>query len=1196
MLTRRKAAAQAQGSNPSIEPLDISTAFQLAEERGRRSALASPTFAPPLPLTPIAVAAPQDSPAPSRAGSVYHTPQGGNTPLHPSREEEQLIQMDVSKRPGESNTILPFDGSDRVDVRTWSAQVQRETSKIIVIAHANGKPTPHAADLVSHTAAYIAPDSPAEVVMAQIREATNSYIEKAEEGFYLDHAPSTAVIKAMLGSNAHVQQYIDAAEKKLRDKFEPIMRAALLKDVLVSASEPDPDAGTQTSTQPTGTTPFLSVKGERVSPHMYAYQYVIAVFEIRYSIASLDRENEFKSLKQGTLTLDQYATELRRRAALVQHLGIYDEPRLTLMFLQGLSDQNCAKKIADDMSALVSTAHTLQDAVNRAEQWQRFRQSQLQVLAETAVAEAMLKGGSSGTVKLSQIQLQGSPAAAVSGSTRPAPTSVDMGQLKRQLQQAALARYGPNHRDSPCTLPNHRGHSNGECNVQQRQHQAAAGGRSPLSAPVPAGAVQSSIPQAAVHGSSSSTSSHWHAAAAVNNSAAPLRQSSSAGPAAAGTQQRWWNQQKQASAPAPEAAAQQNSCTICGYRGGHGAGNCYYDQPQLAPASWRPSANASHKAMEAYRKRCAELNKQPLEPYPSDTAPRTAAGLTQDAETPANPEGEPMSWLLGCGLLSNEQQKQCPYEFMPHVAAHMHDQGELVSAVTRKKEPHSYIPQDNTVPRQQAVHFEAPSSSSVVPQVSLTITMPAVNTVQVGQQLSQIMATFTPSPSDAQHSPAAAATKLAVGAAGTPVIPSDEGELDRELDLKAKAALLADLEARCRFPHLHLFTSPSYAEGVSLHFPDGRHTLVPRAAADSGCIPSIITEQYANSIGLTYANLSAAEQLRVRYIDGTSTARIFARTQPLTVKLAEGTPYEVSLQMPRGFLVVKGEEAHAMYDLVLGRDLLDKVSGYVVPVQQAFFYYPTLQSLDFSTHSLPVITGKKILYPHAGSSAAALADAMTYLPACSAILQDPDLPEPMAADAAAPSHSAPAATARHPGITSHLVWMLLSVLMLTGWALQSTLKTIIRCARCCQHLCLAIWNSVLSGFALLYFAASQQAPWRSTLYWRIGRDHRAADGTRIRLRSAKGHSGHKPRCVNVHTRALTWQHVRQVWSARALILLILVGAALISGAAAGHIVQNAFTPVCARAHWAPLLLPIHYDPRHSLVADVNDDVGGTFRC
>jgi hypothetical protein len=280
-----------------------------------------------------------------------------------------------------------------------------------------------------------------------------------------------------------------------------------------------------------------------------------------------------------------------------------------------------------------------------------------------------------------------------------------------------------------------------------------------------------------------------------------------------------------------------------------------------------------------------------------------------------------------------------------------------------------------------------------------------------------------------------------------------------------------------------------------------------------------------------------------------------------------------------------------MYDLVLGRDVLDTISGYVVPVEQSFVYYPALQSLDFRKHTLPVVTGRKPIRNLAGSSAAALADVMAFVPACGAILQDDEVP-------VMPNTSATAATSGEPHISEPEsdCHVLLRILMLVGWIMRLVISSPTRCISWCKRSCATIKHGLAAACTLLYATAAQQAPWHGTLYWRIGRDHRASDGTRIRLRCAEGHSGHKPRFVNIHRRTVTWQHVRHVWSARALILLILVGAALISGAAAGQIVQHAFTPVCARAHWAPLLLPMHYDPRHSLAAGVNADVGGTFRC
>jgi hypothetical protein len=77
-----------------------------------------------------------------------------------------------------------------------------------------------------------------------------------------------------------------------------------------------------------------------------------------------------------------------------------------------------------------------------------------------------------------------------------------------------------------------------------------------------------------------------------------------------------------------------------------------------------------------------------------------------------------------------------------------------------------------------------------------------------------------------------------------------------------------------------------------------------------------------------------------------------------------------------------------MYDMVIGRELLDQVSGFVVPVMQRFVYFPHLTKRDLtSTHFLPVVTGRAAPTHSSVVEVTALADALAFMPACGAFVQ-----------------------------------------------------------------------------------------------------------------------------------------------------------------------------------------------------------------
>lgn len=457
---------------------------------------------------------------------------------------------------------------------------------------------------------------------------------------------------------------------------------------------------------------------------------------------------------------------------------------------------------------------------------------------------------------------------------------------------------------------------------------------------------------------------------------------------------------------------------------------------------------------------------------------------------------------------------------------------------------------------------------------------------------------------------------------------------------------------RNKRPHLHLFSSPSYAEGVSLHTKDGRHFLVSRAAADSGCIPSIMSSAYAKSVGLSVTELTAEEQARVRSIDGTSASRIRGRTQPVSAKLAAGTAGEVELHEPKGFLVVNGAEAHEMYDLVLGRQLLDQVSGFVVPVLQRFYYFPSLTKLDLSfTHSLPVTTGRLGPAQSQLRDVAALAEALAYLPAGCAVLE----PEPTyisssscsggvtgvslgkeqpaaagpiylsslteltpdtstAATSSAQTEEAVEPTPLDMPRPAVNAWGVLSVLACVTWPLLFALwpiyhlaaattvgKLVLRIVTCiCWP---AIWSckqvgvAVGGAWAAFAEAVTGDRTWEEKRYKRRGKEHRAKDGGTIRLAYPEGYKGDRPKKVLVYSHPVTWRSASATLSARTVLLVFMLLAVFVSSAAAVH-ARQCITAPSEHTRWAmaePLPLPLPYTTCHLLVAGLTEYVSDTFR-
>lgn len=1022
-LSSQFLAAQQPGSEQDLQPPSGPSPQQQSELPAGFLPQNNPLYSPQVTPSSYQWTTPLRS-VPQHSAAHYYTPQRTpqrtpqhilqqqSTPQHGAYGTQSCADdedMDISWRAGEtsSNSLMPrmFDGSSTVDVRDWSCHQRREAIKATTTAHANGKDTPNAADLLSLAEVSIAPDSPAYAAFKQIRAAANDHLRAANDGKILTYQPTTPVLQAALGANFHDPSHVLAACTQLQARFELLQQQADHEGLLIQYMPTMRVSGTKTP-QPV----FLLVDGERISPQTYAYNYVMTLFEIRFSVATLDQENALRTLKQGQFPAEQYAMQLRRLAAKLTHTGRYTDQHLVLLFLEGLSNRECARAVTAQIQGMHNVSPTLDDALLRVNHWmQMSRQTQLVQLEAQAAAIQMLPAAT----KTSKTPMLHTPSFSL-GSSSGGGNRDTVSALKQQARQLALEQHGPNHRDAPCTLRGHRGHSNAECAQQlQQQQQRAAPSFAP---PTVAGAAQYGFGSAgAGYTATAGVPTPYPAGAAMQSGGAGRS------PAMQNHFNRWNGKQQQQSggrtlsSPPParppglqQAAAGQDvasNCGVCGYKGGH-SGECYYDNPKAAPPTWRPSPSMPWYVINHYRQQCVGIGMQPLEPHQpaSASARRTVrfAGALHEEPVSYQPDadadgGESVNWLAAGLTEVNSSAIDSP---TTRIAAVSSLGFEPAAVGTRSKQPHSFLPPDNTQPRSRRVDTSIPAQAGVS-NVQLTITLdaPAMQDEVLMTSLKQLL-----SSSSAPQPPAAAATDPTChssssgghSAAGETAAAATglSGHLlqqllpQPELDPEEIASLLETFKSRQQHPHLHLFRSPTYQEGVSLHTADGRHSLVPRAASDSGCIPNIMAQRYANSVGLPIRDLTAEERACVRAIDGTSTLRIYGRTPPVTIKLAAGTAGEAALKAERGFLVVKGDEAYDMYDLVIGRQLLDKVSGCVFPVLQQFLYCPHLDRGDLTIHTLPVITGRAGTASTRPSSAAALSDALTCLPTCCAVMQD----------------------------------------------------------------------------------------------------------------------------------------------------------------------------------------------------------------
>jgi hypothetical protein len=373
--------------------------------------------------------------------------------------------------------------------------------------------------------------------------------------------------------------------------------------------------------------------------------------------------------------------------------------------------------------------------------------------------------------------------------------------------------------------------------------------------------------------------------------------------------------------------------------------------------------------------------------------------------------------------------------------------------------------------------------------------------------------------------------------------------------------LFESYSKRSRAKTLHIFNGITPEEGVSLEV-SGRSILIPRAVEDSGCVPNLITEAYAKAIGLYYKELAADELPRIRNIEGEVVGRVFARTEPVTIVFAKGTQHEARLDVPDGFVVMRsGGGAADLFDVVLGRSLLGRISGFVLPLIQSFVYMPRLQARDTTMHTLPVKIGlDRLDDPMAPPTAAvgfmgaasSVSSAGTAAPSAGE-RDDVTCTHGSHAEQRGSSSEQPPASA--PPAKGWGVRGLLSMLMLLPLLPFITAFRAVRTVACgVSYAAKALVGATANWLVCCYYKASALPPYaRSTLYWRLGRHHRACNGERIQLRCPPGHSGNKPRVVRVHRRACTWAYLRATLPAKLAVLLLMLLAVCLTSTAAVRI-------------------------------------------
>jgi hypothetical protein len=182
--------------------------------------------------------------------------------------------------------------------------------------------------------------SEAAQVLKQLRTAAKPALEAAAQGRYVPWQPTAAETDAALRNRKGLPEYEEHLMATFKTRFEGLCNAAAAQNLLVTSSSssssssqsPTPTASGSTAADAVKvefkvggaaskapalrTTPIVLYDDEAnpLSPNMYAVERILTLYEIAFGTATQQQENEFKALKQGSMTVDAFAYELENRS------------------------------------------------------------------------------------------------------------------------------------------------------------------------------------------------------------------------------------------------------------------------------------------------------------------------------------------------------------------------------------------------------------------------------------------------------------------------------------------------------------------------------------------------------------------------------------------------------------------------------------------------------------------------------------------------------------------------------------------------------------------------------------------------------------------------------------------------------------------------------------------------------------------
>jgi hypothetical protein len=881
--------------------------------------------------------------------------------------------------------------------------------------------------------------STAETELRRLQACMTYDQQAAEQNLYPPLEATPEQRKLALHHNLGVPEHEALFDKRLGGVLSQLCAAAEAKGFLAipagmaapgvpaptAASAAVRAAATANNPAATATAPFLMdpATGTMVCPYVVVALKFLAIASVRFGTAGQREETEFNAMCQGpTETEDAFAFRVKRAATALQHKNHITAAYAMERFLLGLTARTEADAVRTAMVQTANSSHTVDAALEMFRKGAAMAQDRMQAAIASQVAVQMLQPG------VAKVGL---------GSGMPG-----------KQQQRLGPRLAADDPKAQCRLHVGALHTNEECKMQAPRKQPIPAAGAYAHQAYGQNAIMDNMYDYDFepgldndffgYESTPDFPPPHYAATGMNPSPAGGVNPKSGQPY--GWQANRVGQQGQGPMqprdfnrfPRPPQQGPP-SCRRCGMRGAHNGADCWYAEPDKAAGWWAPPLTASDAQKLLYKVRCKDLGITAKEPGTGvQRNPPAAAGLLQEYSyeydcEPTAAADEPTGWEqctpgaacckavsdnmveesheAAAGMLTRNKQ---PLSFLPPVGIHMRAAdvdpygpitGSEPVAATDPSTPPAALPAATHANLQMQFDFGQAGHRRLLK------TLCGLFEDAAGEQLTAATASSSSSsmrvepPTSTSNSSSSSSALTSVSSSSQYTLPSAAALQDTTVSLDQRSlpeaefhALVEQYNRQAKHHTLNHFVGATPSEGVSLECADGRAVHVLGAKEDNGSGLELMSQKFTCTTGIHFRPLAPDQRPSILNIEGDGSSRIIGVTDPLTVILAKGTPYEARLEAKKGFYVLSGDVVARMYDILLGKELLDAIAGYVDPLTCEYVYRPHLYRGSSLQHTLPIRPWVPVKTPAAA--------ALTTLTACSTFfchapgtMQTEDMPD-----------------------------------------------------------------------------------------------------------------------------------------------------------------------------------------------------------